>query len=71
MGSDCACRLRLIRFALIAAGVCNTSLPSNKHNSGNERPVASNMKCNELKDKTGLIYVLILNKPHEKTETIQ
>lgn len=58
MDSDYACGLGLIRFTLIAAGVCDTSLPSNNHISGNELSVTANWKYNQLTDKAGFINLI-------------
>lgn len=62
MDSDYACRLRLIRFALIALlRVCSINLPSNNRNGGDELSVGitvtSNVSYNQFKDKADVRHI--------------
>lgn len=66
---------RLTRFALIALrdGVCSTSLPSNNHKSRDE-PSESLPTWSTTSSRTRqmlVIYFLIVNKSHEKTNTLR
>lgn len=76
MDSDYACRLRLIRFALIALlRVCSINLPSNNRNGGDELSVGitvtSNVSYNQFIRLMLGIYFLIVNKSHEKMDTLR